>query len=48
VLAGSGRRITVDDLWIAAVAASRGLLVVTQDDDFAPVVGLMGLEVIRV
>jgi predicted nucleic acid-binding protein len=47
-LAESGRRINVNDLWIAAVAASRGLPVVTQDDDFAPVAGVMGLEVIRV
>jgi predicted nucleic acid-binding protein len=47
-LAESGRRVNVNDLWIAAVAASRGLPVVTQDDDFGPVVGVMGLEVIRV
>jgi predicted nucleic acid-binding protein len=47
-LAESGRRINVNDLWIAAVAASRGLPVVTQDDDFGPVAGVMGLEVIRV
>lgn len=47
-LAESGRRINVNDLWIAAVAASRGLPVVTQDDDFGPVEGVMGLDVIRV
>jgi predicted nucleic acid-binding protein len=47
-LAESGRRVNVNDLWIAAVAASRGLPVVTQDDDFGPLAGLMGLEVIRV
>jgi predicted nucleic acid-binding protein len=43
-----GRRVNVNDLWIAAVAASRGLPVVTQDDDFGPVAGVMGLDVIRV
>jgi predicted nucleic acid-binding protein len=47
-LAASGRRLNVNDLWIAAVAASRGLPVVTQDDDFGPVEGIGGLEVIRV
>jgi predicted nucleic acid-binding protein len=47
-LVESGRRMNVNDLWIAAVAASRGLPVVTQDDDFGPVAGIMGLEVIRV
>ncbi|QYN35889.1 type II toxin-antitoxin system VapC family toxin [Pseudonocardia sp. DSM 110487] len=47
-LAGTGRRVNVNDLWIAAVAASRGLPVVTQDDDFGPVEGVMGLDVIRV
>ncbi|OLT01042.1 ribonuclease [Pseudonocardia sp. CNS-004] len=47
-LAESGRRVNVNDLWIAAVAASRGLPVVTQDDDFGPVAGVMGLDIIRV
>jgi predicted nucleic acid-binding protein len=47
-LAQSGRRLSVNDLWIAAVAASRGLPVVTQDDDFGPVEGIGGLEVVRV
>jgi predicted nucleic acid-binding protein len=47
-LAQSGRRLNVNDLWIAAVAASRGLPVVTQDDDFGPVEGIGGLEVVRV
>jgi predicted nucleic acid-binding protein len=47
-LAGSGRRVNVNDLWIAAVAASRGLPVVTQDDDFGPVEGVAGLQVVRV
>ncbi len=47
-LAESGRRVNVNDLWIAAAAASRGLPVVTQDDDFDPVEGVAGLQVVRV
>lgn len=47
-LAEAGRRINVNDLWIAACAASRGLPVVTQDDDFSAVEGMAGLSVIRV
>jgi predicted nucleic acid-binding protein len=47
-LAESGRRVNVNDVWIAAVAASHGLPVVTQDDDFAPLEGLAGLQVVRV
>lgn len=47
-LAGSGRRVNVDDLWIAASAASRDLPVVTQDDDVAAVEGIAGLRVVRV
>ncbi len=47
-LAESGRSVTVNDVWIAATAAARGLPVVTQDDDFAPLDGVAGLEVIRV
>ena len=44
-LAQSGRRLNINDLWIAAVAAARGLPVVTQDDDFGPVEAIGGLEV---
>lgn len=47
-LAEAGRRVRINDLWIAAVAASRGLPLVTQDDDFEPVDGVAGLSVIRV
>jgi predicted nucleic acid-binding protein len=47
-LAQAGRRCNVNDLWIAATAASRGLAVVTQDDDFGPVEGVGGLQVVRV
>jgi predicted nucleic acid-binding protein len=44
----AGRRINVNDLWIAATAASLGLPVVTRDDDFAAVEGLAGLRIVRV
>lgn len=47
-LAETGRQVRVNDLWIAAVAASRGVPVVTQDDDLAPLDGVAGLSVIRV
>jgi hypothetical protein len=47
-LAQAGRRCNVNDLWIAATAASRGLAVVTQDDDFGPVEGVGSLQVVRV
>lgn len=47
-LAQAGRRCNVNDLWIAATAASRGLAVVIQDDDFGPVEGVGGLQVVRV
>jgi predicted nucleic acid-binding protein len=47
-LSEQGRRINVNDLWIAATAVSRGLPVYTQDDDFAAVEGMAGLVVVRV
>jgi predicted nucleic acid-binding protein len=47
-LAESGRRLNVNDLWIAATALAHDLPVVTQDDDFGPVDGVAGLEVVRV
>jgi predicted nucleic acid-binding protein len=47
-LAETGRRVRVNDLWIAAVAAANRLPVVTQGDDFEPVRGVAGLAVIRV
>lgn len=46
-LAETGRRINVNDLWIAATAAANGLPIITQDDDFAPLQGVAGLSVIR-
>lgn len=48
LLAEAGRRINVNDLWIAATAASRGIPVITQDDDYSAVEGMMGLVVVRV
>lgn len=47
-LAESGRRINVNDLWIAAIAVAHGIPVVTQDDDFAVLAGLGGPDVINV
>lgn len=47
-LAATGRRVRINDLWIAATAAVHHLPVVTQDDDFDPVVGVRGLAVVRV
>lgn len=47
-LAETGQRVRINDLWIAAVAASRGLPVVTQDDDFDALNGVAGVDVIRV
>jgi len=47
-LADAGRRINVDDLWVAATAATHGLPVVTQDDDFAPLEGVAGTRVVKV
>lgn len=47
-LAETGRRVRVNDLWIAAIAASRALPVVTQDDDFDALDGAAGLTIVRV
>jgi len=47
-LAQAGRRLNVNDLWIAATAAANALPVVTQDDDFAPLAVVAGVEVIRI
>ena len=40
-----GRRAPVNDSWIAAIAISRDLAVVTQDDDYD---GIPGLQTVRV
>lgn len=47
-LAETGRRVRINDLWISAIAASRGLPVVTQDADFEPLDGVAGLTILRV
>jgi len=47
-LAEARRRLNVNDLWIAATALANGVPVVTQDDDFGPVDGVGGLEVVQV
>lgn len=47
-LVETGQRVRINDLWIAAIAASRGLPVVTQDGDFHPLDGVAGLTVLRV
>jgi len=43
-LAEEGRRINVNDLWIAAVAAANDLPVVTQDSDYDPLESIGGLR----
>lgn len=44
----AGRRVGVNDLWIAAVALAHDLPVVTQDADFDALDELQLLEIIRV
>lgn len=47
-LVEAGRRIKVNDLWIAATAAAHGLPIVTQDADFEPLEGTAGIALIRI
>lgn len=47
-LKDEGRRINVNDLWIASVALAHGMPVITQDDDFKILSDLGGPEVIMV
>ena len=47
-LAETGRRMGVNDLWIAAIAVARELPVITQDDDFAALDGALGFTAIQV
>lgn len=47
-LAQTGRRLNVNDLWIAATGLAHKLPVITQDDDFEPIERVGGLEIIRV
>lgn len=44
----AGRRVNVNDLWIAAVALANDLPVVTQDGDFDVLSEIGALDVIRV
>jgi predicted nucleic acid-binding protein len=47
-LAEEGRRLNVNDLWIAASAVAHRLPIVTQDDDFDSLDGVRGLVVVKV
>jgi predicted nucleic acid-binding protein len=47
-LAETGRRVRINDLWIAAIAASKHLPVITQDEDFDALDGVADLAIIRV
>ena len=47
-LAEAERRVRFSDRWIAAIAASKHLPVVTQDDDFDALAGVADLAIIRV
>jgi len=47
-LAEEGRRINVNDLWIAAVAAANDLPIVTQDADYDSLAAIGGPHVIRI
>ena len=47
-LADAGRRLDVNDLWIAATAIRFDVPVVTQDNDFFVISGVRGLEVVQV
>jgi predicted nucleic acid-binding protein len=47
-LRATSRKPAGADLWIAAIAASRALPVITRDDDFAALDGAAGLTIIKV
>ena len=47
-LAEAGKRARINDLWIAAIAASHGLPVVTRDGDFDALDGVAEVAIIRV
>ncbi|MGY1703566.1 type II toxin-antitoxin system VapC family toxin [Geodermatophilus sp. SYSU D00697] len=47
-LAGSGRRMNVNDTWIAATALAHDVPVVSQDADFDVLADLAGLRVVHV
>lgn len=47
-LAAAGRRLAVNDMWIAATAATHEMPVITQDTDFDSLSGVAGLTVVTV
>jgi predicted nucleic acid-binding protein len=47
-LAQAGRRVNVNDLWIASVAVAQGMPVVAQDDDFDVLADLGFVDVTKV
>lgn len=47
-LADTGQTVRINDLWIAAIATSRALPVVTQDDDFDALDGAANVTIVRV
>lgn len=47
-LAQTGRRVNVNDLWIAATAAAHDLPVITQDNDFTALTDARGIEIVMV
>jgi hypothetical protein len=47
-VSAAGRRVNVNDLWIAATAAAHRLPIVTQDADFDLLAEIGEIEVIRV
>lgn len=48
LLRDAGRRMPVNDSWIAATALAAGVSVLTQDEDYDAAAGLDGLDVVRV
>jgi predicted nucleic acid-binding protein len=48
LLRDAGRRMPVNDSWIAATALAAGVPILTQDDDYDAAAGLDGLRVVRV
>jgi predicted nucleic acid-binding protein len=48
LVAEAGRRVNVNDTWIAATALAHGVPVVTQDHDYAALASISDLQVIAV
>jgi predicted nucleic acid-binding protein len=48
LLRDAGRRMPVNDSWIAATALAAGVPILTQDDDYDAAAGLDGLRVVHV